>query len=74
MDETWLHHNTPETKQQSKQLVLAGESVPKKAIVGFASNIVMATVLWDARGVVHIDYLQKKRTINGEYWTDLMRI
>ena len=25
VDETWIHHNTPETKQQSKQWVLPGE-------------------------------------------------
>ncbi|CAG9132589.1 unnamed protein product [Plutella xylostella] len=31
VDETWIHHNTPETKQQSKQWVSRGESAPKKA-------------------------------------------
>ena len=28
VDETWIHHNTPETKQQSKQWVLPGELAP----------------------------------------------
>ena len=68
VDETWIHHNTPETKQQSKQW----ESAPKKAKVGLSANKVMATVFWDARGVIHIDYLQKGRTINGEYYTNLL--
>ena len=72
VDETWIHHNTPETKQQSKQWVLPGESAPKKAKVGLSANKVMATVFWDARGVIHIDYLQKGRTINGEYYTNLL--
>ena len=72
MEETWIHHNTPETKQQSKQWVLPDESVQKKAKVGLSANKVMATVFWDACGVIHIDYLQKRRTINGEYYTNLL--
>ena len=70
--ETWIHHNTPEPKQQSKRWVLPGESAPKKAKLGLPANKVMATVFWDARGVMHIDYLQKGRTINGEYYTNLL--
>jgi transposase len=31
MDETWIHHYTPESKQQSKQWIGAGCSGPKKA-------------------------------------------
>lgn len=30
MNETWVHHYTPETKQQSKLWVEAGDSAPKK--------------------------------------------
>jgi len=30
MDETWIHHYTPESKQQSKQWTEAGCSAPKK--------------------------------------------
>ncbi|XP_022822885.1 histone-lysine N-methyltransferase SETMAR-like [Spodoptera litura] len=72
VDETWIHHNTPETKQQSKQWVSRGESAPKKAKVGLSANKVMATVFWDARGIIHIDYLQKGKTINGEYYSNLL--
>ena len=72
LGETWIHHNTSETKQQSKQWVLPGELAPKKAKVGLSANKVMATVFWDARGVIHIDGLQKGRTVNGEYYTNLL--
>ena len=30
MDETWVHHYTPESKQHSKQWTEAGCSAPKK--------------------------------------------
>ncbi|GBP85450.1 Histone-lysine N-methyltransferase SETMAR [Eumeta japonica] len=72
MDETWIHHNTPETKEQSKQWVSRGERVPKKAKQSLSANKVMATVFWDARGVIHIDYLEKGKTITGEYYSKLL--
>ena len=40
--------------------------------MALSANEVMATVFWDARGVIHIDYLQKGRTINAEYYTNLL--
>ena len=70
--ETWIHHYMPETKQQSKQCVLSCESASKKSQVDLSANVVMATIFWDARGVIHIDYLQKGTTINGEYYTNLL--
>ena len=72
VEETWIHHNTPEIKQQSKQWVLPAESAPRKAKVGLSANKVMATVFWDARSVIHIDYVQKGRAINGEHYTNLL--
>ena len=69
VDETWINHNTPETNQQPKQWVSPGESSPEKAKMGLSTNKVMATVFWEARGIIHIDYLQ--RTINDEYYANL---
>ncbi|XP_033222542.1 histone-lysine N-methyltransferase SETMAR-like [Belonocnema kinseyi] len=62
MDETRIYDNTPEIKEQSKQWVSSGERAPKKAKVGLLANKVMATVFWDARDIIHIDYLQKEKT------------
>lgn len=73
VDETWIHHHTPETKEQSKQWIASGELAPKKAKAVLSANKVMATVFWDARGVIHIDYLQKGKTINGEYYASLLQ-
>ena len=33
----------------------------------------MASVFWDAKCIVLIDYLQKGKTINGEYYANLLR-
>ncbi|GBP26227.1 Histone-lysine N-methyltransferase SETMAR [Eumeta japonica] len=72
VDETWKHHNTPETKEQSKQWVSRGERGPKKAKQSLSANKAMATVFWDARGVIHIDYLEKGKTITGEFYSKLL--
>jgi len=51
MDETWIHHYTPESKQQSKQWTEAGCSAPKTRSVPSAGKV-MASVFWDAEGVL----------------------
>lgn len=72
VDETWIHHFTPEQKQQSKQWIEAGKSAPKKAKVVPSAGKVMATVFWDYKGVLLIDYLAKGKTINSDYYCNLL--
>jgi hypothetical protein len=67
MDETWIHHYTPESKQQSKQWTEAGYSAPKKTRSIPSAGKVMASVFWDAEGI----YLEKGKTITGEYYSNL---
>lgn len=71
-DETWIHHYTPETKEQSKQWREKGESAPKKAKTVLSAGKVMATVFWDARGIIFIDYLEHGKTITGAYYVTLL--
>jgi hypothetical protein len=33
---------------------------------------VMASVFWGAEGILLIDYLEKGKTINGEYYSNLL--
>jgi len=56
MDETWIHHYTPESKQQSKQWTQGGCSAPKKTRSVPSAGKVMALVFWDAEGILFIDY------------------
>jgi len=69
VDETWIHHYTPETEQQSKQWISPGQSAPKKAKMVPSARKVIATIFWDAKGVILMDFLEKGRTITGQYWT-----
>jgi hypothetical protein len=51
MDESWIHHYTPESKPQSKQWTEAGCSAPKKTRAVPSAGKVMA-VFWDAKGIL----------------------
>jgi hypothetical protein len=72
MDETWIHHYTPESKQQSKQWTEAGCSAPKKTRSVSSAGKVMASMFWDAAVILFIDYLEKSQTITGEYYYNLL--
>jgi len=72
MDETWIHYFTPETKEQSKQWISPSEPVPKKTKTVKSAGKVIATVFWDARGIIHIDYLPSKQMTNGNYYAALL--
>ena len=74
IDETWIHHYTPESSEGSKQCVKPGKSAPKRPKMQQSAGKVMSSVFWDAHWVIFIDYLEKGRTITGacmlHYWID----
>jgi hypothetical protein len=72
LHETWIHHYTPETKEQSKQWITSGESAPKKAKTIPSAGKVMATAFWDSQGIILIDYLEKGKTITGASHSSLL--
>lgn len=71
-DETWVHHSTPETKQQSMVWKTTDEEAPKKAKVILSAGKIMATVFWDARGILLIEFLGKGETINAERYCETL--
>lgn len=73
MDETWVHHYTPESKLQSKQWKKPDEPAPKKAKTVSSAGKVMASVFWDSKGVIMVDYLEKGKTIDSEHYCHLLR-
>jgi histone-lysine N-methyltransferase SETMAR len=72
MDETWIHHYTPESKHQSKQWTEAGCSAPKKTRLIPSAGKVMALVFWDAEGILFTDCFEKGKTITGKYYSNLL--
>ena len=69
IDKTWIHHYMPESKEQEKQWVGPGGTAPKWAKTQQLARKVMASVFWDSSGILFIDYLEKGKTINSDYFT-----
>ena len=72
VDETWVHYYEPENKAQSRQWVGPGFPRLKKFKTQPSAGKVMATVFWDAQGVIMLDFLAKKSTITGTYYANLL--
>ena len=60
---TWVHYYEPENKAQSRQWVGPGSPRPKKFKTQQFAGKVMATVFWDAKCVIMLDFLPKRSTI-----------
>lgn len=72
MDETWVHHFEPEYKQQSMQWKHPFSPTPRKARVVPSAGKVMASIFWDAKGVLLMDFLRKGETVTGMYYSSLL--
>jgi len=72
MDETWLYHYDPETKQQSVEWRHSGSPRPKIFRVQKSAGKVHTSIFWDQDGILLIDYLTKGQTINEEYYSSLL--
>ncbi|UYV78442.1 hypothetical protein LAZ67_16001387 [Cordylochernes scorpioides] len=72
-DEVWVYGYDVETKAQSSQWKLPHEPRPKKARQVRLNVKVLLTVFFDCRGVVHHEFLPQSRTVNKEYYLQVMR-
>jgi hypothetical protein len=66
MDETWLYHYDPETKQQSMEWQHSNSSPgPQKFRVQKSAEEVLALIFWDQDCILG-------QTINTEYYSSLL--
>jgi len=72
MDETWLYHYDPETKQQLMEWRHSGSPRLKKFRVQKSAGKVLASIFWDQDGILLIDYFPKGQTIDVEYYESLL--
>ena len=63
-DETWVHYFMPEGERSSMQWCYPESPKPKRAKTTFSAGKVMATIFWDSKGVLYVDFLTERRTIN----------
>ena len=72
VDETWIHHYSPESREGSKQWFKLGESAPKRPKTQQSAKKVMASAFSDSHGVIFIEYLKKGWTITGAHYAALL--
>ena len=72
-DETWLHHWDPDTKKESMQWKHPGSPPPKKFRTQPSASKVMATVFWDSKGIILIEYKPAGTSITGEYYANVIK-
>jgi hypothetical protein len=72
-DETWVYGYEVETKVQSSQWVSKTSPRPKKAHQMCSHVKVMLTVFFYSEGVVHYEFLPQGRTVNKEYYLEVMQ-
>lgn len=73
MDETWIYHYDPESKQESMAWKTPDEPAPKKFKTVKSAGKVLLSVFWDCKGVIMAHYVPHKVTITGEYHSQLLR-
>lgn len=72
-DESWVYGYDVETKAQSSQWKSPEEPRPKKARQVRSNVKVLLTVFFDYNGLVHQEFLPQGRTVNKEYYLEVMR-
>ena len=71
VDETWAHYYEAENKAR-RQWVRPGSPRPKKFKTQPSAGKVMATVFWDPKDVIMLDYLPKRSTITVVFYANLL--
>jgi histone-lysine N-methyltransferase SETMAR len=71
VDETWVHHITPETKRNSTMWKHPSSPTAKK----FKTSVrkVMATVFWDMKGLLLVHFINKNETINADRYIQTLQ-
>ena len=71
-DETWVFQYDPETKRQSSEWHTAGSPKPKKARMSKSKVKTMLIVFFDAKGIVHKEFVPQGQTVNAAYYVDVL--
>jgi histone-lysine N-methyltransferase SETMAR len=73
-DGTWVSHFTPESKRQSLEwLHPRSPSKPTKFKQTLSTRKIMATVFWDRKGVLLVEFMPQDTTINAESYCATLR-
>ena len=69
-DDTCVYHRDPESKMESMQWKHKTSPTPKKFRVEKSAGKVMATVLWDEKGLLFLEFMPQKTIITGRTYAN----
>ena len=73
-DETWIRFVNPETKEQSKQWMHThSPSKPKKFRQTLTNRKLMATVFWDCKGILLIEFMEPETSITAATYRETLK-
>ena len=72
VDETWVHHYDPTSKQQSSQWKHTDSPPPKKFRVCKSAGKVMLICFWDCKGVILNHFVPHGQTVTGSYYREVL--
>ena len=71
-DETWGFHHTSESKQQSLPWCHTHSSKTKKFKTLISVKKIMASVFWDRKGILPVDFMPPGATVNAAAYRDTL--
>jgi hypothetical protein len=71
-DETWVHHFELETKMQTMEWRHPQSLQKKKFKKSPSAGRVMITVFWDCEGVILVDAMPRRETINADTYVSML--
>ena len=69
-DEIWAYHRDPESKMESMQWKHKISPTPKKFRVEKHDGKAMATVFWDEKGFLLLEFMPQKTIITGQTYAN----
>jgi histone-lysine N-methyltransferase SETMAR len=73
-DETWVFHHTPESKQLLMEWPHTQSPTKKKFKTSTSTKKIMATVFWDRKGVLLVDFMPHGTTINTAAYCETLKM
>ena len=72
-DEIWIRHFEPESKRASMECRYPTSQRSKKFKSQQSAGKVLVTVFWDSVGVILVDFMSKRATINSDVYIDTLK-
>lgn len=73
-DETWIHFFEPESKQQSSVWKHKSSPSPVKAQLSKSAGKVMCIIFFSAQEIILTHMVPEKTTVNGDYYSRLLKV